>query len=282
MPVTFEKDVGDVGAGPDDVEPGEGEEPIEADPPALTTLFAQTRPYLPTRYIAGALCSGSLALSRRVWDWATAGGWKVARGRLAGLGLAGYIAAYEETHGQHWVLPVACGAWVVGALLPAKQADEADGREDDEDQDDAAAEEFDDEEPAPAPLFRIDVELVSRLARELASDPDAPNSRAVQLDHLLTHLCGLPKPVLVGILTGAGVPIREKVKYSLAGGRQQVRQGVRLADLPAVSGEDPATPGPGLQAVPAPAAPGGPVAWASEGSAGPSPAPTPAPLQEAG
>src|SRR6266550_9044588 len=115
-----------------------GEEPTE-DAPAPAGLLTQLRPYLPTRYIATALCSGSLALSRRGWDWATSGGARTARGRIAILGLGVYVAGYEETHGQKWILPVLCGAWIAGALVhsptrlpaPAESAG-ADGHQDDE------------------------------------------------------------------------------------------------------------------------------------------------------
>ena len=289
MAVTFTKPAVDVDADDDelfDAELGEGEEEDETDSPAPAGVFAQLLPYLPTRYIATVLCSGSVALSRRGLAWVTAGGWKVTRGRLGGLAVAGYVACYEETHGQLWVLPVACGAWIVGALVhsPTTAAPAAD----EEDQEDDDAEEFEGETaaastpPAAAPLpRRVDLDLVARLAHQLAGAADSANSRGVQLDHLVAHLAGVPKDALLATLKAADIPVRD-VKYRLSGGRQQVRQGVRLEHLPAVSGGAPATTAPGLHAVPAPAAPGGPAEGASAGPADPSPTPVPDPSLRAG
>lgn len=276
MAVTFTKGA-DVDPG---VEPDAGEEFEEGDSPAPAGLLAQLRPYLPTRYIGEALCSGSLALSRRGLEWATAGGWKVTRGRLGGLVVAGYVAYYEDTHGHPWVLPVACCAWLAGALAlsPTKRpADQADDQAADvEDQEDGADTEFEGEPPqdSPAPLPRraVDLDLVVCLAHELASADDSANSRAVQLDHLLTHLAGVSKDALIAALAEAGVRVNQ-VKYRLPGGRQQVRQGVRLEDLPAVPGEAPATPAPGLHAV---------AAGPAERAAAPSPTPASDPSLRAG
>jgi hypothetical protein len=236
----------------------------------------QLRPYLPTRYLATALCSGSIVLSRRVWEWVTSSGARAARGRLAGIALGVYVAGYEELHGQTWILPVVCGAWIVGALVhsptaPAAKVDE------DEDQEDGE-QLLDDEEAgesasAAAPAPPVPVALVARLAHELAAAPNAANSRAVQLDHLIAHLPGASKAALVASLTGVGVPIRE-VKYRLAGGRQQVRQGVRLKDLPTTPEEAPPAPAPGLRVLPSQAP--------AEEAAGTSPAAAPDPSLRAG
>jgi hypothetical protein len=251
-----------------------GEEGTEAAPPVL----AQLRPYLPTRYFAASLCSGSAALTRRGWEWVTASGGKTARGRLAGLGLAVYVAGYEELHGQTWILPVVCGAWVVGALVHSPAAPAPAGKVDEhQDEDDELADE-EEGDTAEAPAPPVDVDLVACLAHELATADDSANRNAVQLDHLLTHLPMVSKTQLVTALTDAGVPIKEGVKYRLGEGRQRVRQGVRLEDLPTGAGDAPPAPAAGLRAVPSPAGAEG----AAAGAATLSPPPTPDPALRAG
>lgn len=244
-------------------------------------LLGQLRPYLPDRRAAVVLCSGSVVLSRLIWSWVTAGDWRTARNRLAGGGVGVYVAWYLETHHMPFVAPVAAAAWCAAALYLSPKAD-ADGGQDDDADDEFGDELADDDEPGgapvPAPLpRRVDLGIVVRLAHELAAADDTPNSRAVQLDHLLAHLAGLPKTALAAALQDAGVPIRE-VKYRLPGGRQQVRQGVRLEDFPAGLGEALQPAPAGLHSAPAPAAAEG----AAHSLSKPSPPPLPAPLPEAG
>jgi hypothetical protein len=250
-----------------------GERAVEA-----AAVFAQLRPYLPTRYLAAALCSGSAALTRRGWEWVIASGGRTARSRLAGLSLGVYVAGYEALHGQTWILPVVCGAWVCGAwahspATPATPAGTVDEGQDDELPDEGGEDDGQEETAPPGGAPPVDVDLVICLAYELAAADDSANSRAMQLDHLLTHLPAVSKPALVAALADAGVPVRD-VKYRLAGGRQQVRQGVRLEHLPTGAGEAPPPPAAGSRTVPVPAGAGG--------AADPSPPPAPAPAPGAG
>jgi hypothetical protein len=257
-----------------------GEEATEAAP-APAGLLAQLRPYVPTRYLAEALCSGSLVLSRRGWEWVTGSGGRVARGRSAGLALGVYVAGYEELHGQSWILPVLCGAWVVGALVHSPAALAAAGSAGTDE--DGELEEFDDEQlldgdedqageiPAPPPLPPLDVHTVARLVREIA---DEGGWQGAHLDDLLTRLPGRSKNELCATLTQAGIAVTEQLKLRLPGGVQRNRQGVRLDSLPAGLGEGSSAPAAGLRVVPPPAA--------AEGAAEGSPPPTPAPSLQAG
>jgi hypothetical protein len=251
-----------------------GEEPTEATP-APAGLMAQLRPYLPTRYLATALCSGSLALSRQVWEWVNS--WQRGAGLLVGL----YVAGYEETHGQTWILPVACGAWVAGALVlsptvPAAHAEEADEDQDEELEEGDGEQLLADEDQGegitvPASLPPLDVHIVARLVREIAAEH---GWQGAHLDDLLARLPGRSKTELCATLTQAGIAVAEQLKLRLPGGVQRNRQGVRLDSLPAGLGEARPHPVPGLRAVPALAAAGD----AAEGS----PPPTPDPSLQAG
>lgn len=256
-----------------------GEEPTGAAP-APAGLLTQLRPYLPTRYIAEALCTGSLALSR--WAWGKVDSWQKGLGVLGGL----YLAGYEETHGQRWILPMVCGAWIAGALalsptrLPAQdeELEEFDDEQllDDEDQADV------DDEPVIAPVAQarphmppLEAVLVAQMVREIAADNGWVG---VHLDDLLSCLPGRSRDELIWCLQTARIEVHPGIKLRLPNGVYRNRQGVRLDALPAGLGEALATPVPGPPAGAAPAALQSPA----QGPAKPFPPPLPDPLSRAG
>jgi hypothetical protein len=242
-----------------------------------SSLPASLRPYLPGREIVVSLCSGSAALSRRIWAWITANGWRSARDRVLGLGAGVYVAAYlaqSPTPYAPFVAPVGVGAWCIAALAlsPGRVGGSAaDDEDQDHDEDELADDDEDQEEdeltPSPPPLH---VAHVARLVREIAA---AGGHQGAHLDDVLAMLPGHTKPELIAVLDGAGIEVADQLKIRLPGGRQRNRQGVRLSALPPGLGETPPPP-PVTNLSKAPAA--GPV----EAPSNPSPPPPPAALPE--
>ncbi|MGA5637104.1 hypothetical protein [Streptomyces lydicamycinicus] len=245
-----------------------------ADSPGL-------RAYLPTRQTARALCSGSAVLIGKGWAWITAEGAKEAGSRLLYSGLGLYAGAYVAHTNPQLVMPVVVVGWIGGALMfapsppppgkgrPVDLTKQAALDDLDEDQD------LDEPEP--------DLDTVARLVRRLAGT----EHQGAHLDDLLAtgELGDWDKDALKAALTEWEIPVGEKGFTLRFNGRQRVRQGVRLRDLPAGAGEAPAAAGegapPGPPPVPAQPPASTPPEGPAEAAADPSPPPAPDPLSEA-
>lgn len=245
----------------------------DADSPGL-------RAYLPTRQTARALCSGSAVLIGKGWAWITAEGPKEAGSRLLYSGIGLYAGAYLAHTNPQIVMPVAVVGWIGGALMFApsppppgkgerrvdlnKQAPVEEG-----DQDLVEDQEADEPEPDP--------ESVARLVRRLAGT----QHQGAHLDDLLAtgELGDWDKDALKAALAEWEIPVEEKGFKLTLDGRQRVRQGVRLRDLPAGVGEAPAAAGEGAPSGPPPASTRPPASTPPEspapGAADPSPPPAP-------
>lgn len=245
-----------------------------ADSPGL-------RAYLPTRQTARALCSGSAVLIGKGWTWITAEGVKEAGSRLLYSGIGLYAGAYLAHTNPQIVMPVAVVGWIGGALMfapsppPPGKARPVDLTKQtalddlDEDQD------LDEPEP--------DLDTVAGLVRRLAGT----EHQGAHLDDLLAtgELGDWDKDALKAALIEWEIPVGEKGFTLRFNGRQRVRQGVRLRDLPAGAGEAPAAAGEGAPSGPLPAPTQPPASTPPEGpaeaAADPSPPPAPGALSEA-
>nr|WSX25669.1 hypothetical protein OG690_38665 [Streptomyces tubercidicus]WSX25682.1 hypothetical protein OG690_38730 [Streptomyces tubercidicus] len=242
------------------------------------------RAYLPTRQIARALCSGSAVLIGKGWAWITAEGAKEAGSRLLYSGIGLYAAAYLAHTTPQIVMPVAVVGWIGGALMvapspppPGKARPRVDLTKQAavvEDQDQDLVEDQELEEP--------DLDIVAQLVRRLSG-----KQQGAHLDDLLAtgELGDWDKDVLKTALAEWEIPVEEKGFTLRFSGRQRVRQGVRLRDLPAGAGEAPAAAGEGAPSGP-PSAPAQPPANTppespAQAAADPSPPPSPDPLSEA-
>ncbi|QIY56607.1 hypothetical protein HEP86_21300 [Streptomyces sp. RPA4-5] len=252
-----------------------------ADSPGL-------RAYLPTRQLARALCSGSAVLIGKGWAWITAEGAKEAGSRLLYSGIGLYAGAYLAHTNPQIVMPVVVVGWIGGALMfapspppPGKAKPRVDlskqAAVQDQDQDLVEDQELDEPEPEP------DLEAVARLVRRLAGT----EHQGAHLDDLLTtgELGDWDKDALKAALAEWEIPVGEKGFTLRFGGRQRVRQGVRLRDLPASVGEAPAGAGEGAPSGP-PLAPAQPLSCTppegpARGDADLSPPPSPGALSGA-
>ncbi|ODA69532.1 hypothetical protein [Streptomyces sp. AVP053U2] len=215
-------------------------------------IAAELRPILTVTGAGTALWQGSLILVRRGWTLLGAHlhGWE----RFGALGFAGYVTVYTAGQAPHiaqFAAPVAavawCGAaWWVAPPVPRRKQ---------------PAEPVDVQEPDVALTLALDT--LSVVVRRVAGD-----RQGAHLADLLTEpeLKGWEQPDLKAAITAFGVPV-EEFKLRLAG-RQRVRDGVRLRDLP-----PPAAPS---------TAPDGDPAPAPDGPPAPAPRPDPAPTTGAG
>ncbi|MFI1161970.1 hypothetical protein [Streptomyces sioyaensis] len=244
------------------------------------------RAYLPTRQTARALCSGSAVLIGKGWAWITAEGAKEAGSRLLYSGIGLYAGAYLAHTNPQIVMPVAVVGWIGGALMfapspppPGKGRPPVDltkqAAVEDQDQDLDEDEVLDEPEP--------DLDAVVGLVRRLAGT----QHQGAHLDDLLAtgELGDWDKDELKAALAEWEIPVGEKGFKLTLDGRQRVRQGVRLRDLPAGVGEAPAAAGEGAPSgppsAPAQAPASTPPEGAAEGAADPSPPPAPGALSEA-
>ncbi|MGW7024280.1 hypothetical protein ACWGGS_33745 [Streptomyces decoyicus] len=250
-----------------------------ADSPGL-------RAYLPTRQLARALCSGSAVLIGKGWAWITAEGAKEAGSRLLYSGIGLYAGAYLAHTNPQIVMPVVVVGWIGGALMfapspppPGKAKPRVDLSKPAAVQDQDLVEDQELDEPEPEP----DLEAVARLVRRLAGT----EHQGAHLDDLLTtgELGDWDKDALKAALAEWEIPVGEKGFTLRFGGRQRVRQGVRLRDLPAGVGEAPAGAGEGAPSGPPPGARSAalqhPARGPRSGRRSPSPPPSPEALSEA-
>lgn len=176
-------------------------------------LAAELRPILVFTGAGAALWAGSCELVRRAWK-ATAG--YDTRERLIALGVAGYVIAYGCWHAPHvarFAIPGTVIAWCLAAWCVAPTAPRAEPVEQPV-------------EAAPAPGLAL-VELAAVVRRV------AKHRQGAHLADLLAEpeLAGWTQPELKATLTADfGLPV-EEFKLIL-GGRQRVRDGVRVRDLP--------------------------------------------------
>ncbi|MEU6115876.1 hypothetical protein ABZ840_15295 [Streptomyces sp. NPDC047117] len=262
-----------------------GERPIEEAGPDRARI--ELRPYLPNREAFEALFTGSTALLGRGWAWITAEDWKEALTRLGYVAGGGYVAAYLAWTHPAYGMPVAVVGWCAAAWMHAPSPPPAERPaffEEDDDQEELELDEGLEEEASPTP------ELVAALVRKLAGTEHQGAHLAQLLDNGL--LGDWDQDDLKTALASWDIPT-DKFKLYL-GGRQRVRIGVRVRDLPAGLGEAPAAAGeegpsaPALAPAPAAAQPP-PVAAASAAPMGvvaaaaePSPTPAPGPSPETG
>ncbi|BDH16225.1 hypothetical protein [Streptomyces hygroscopicus] len=246
-----------------------------ADSPGL-------RAYLPTRQLARALCSGSAVLIGKGWAWITAEGAKEAGTRLLYSGIGLYAGAYVAHTTPQIVMPVAVVGWIGGALMFAPSPPPpSKGRPPVDLTKQAAVEDQDEDQDLNEP--EPDLDEVAGLVRCLAGT----QHQGAHLDDLLAtgELGDWDKDALKAALAEWEIPVEEKGFKLTLDGRQRVRQGVRLRDLPAGAGETPAAAGEGAPSgpPPAPAQPPAntPPEGPAEGPAAPSPPPAPEALSEA-
>ncbi|MFE9407167.1 hypothetical protein ACFYNY_36250 [Streptomyces sp. NPDC006530] len=261
-------------------------------PGRIAVLRSELRPYLPTpRNLTGPMRgvgAGSLVLLSRGWTWVWAEGIQDGAMRAGGAVLAGYAAVNTAVvmAGPFlgYVVPAAVVGWCAVAkhhapAAPAEKVVEAA----DEDQDDAPVEEFGIEDGDV-----LEVDEVAALIREIAGRHD---HQGAHLDDLLAEpdFEGWEKGELkAALVEDWGLPV-ESFKL-MFGGRQRVRDGVRLRHLPAplravptAAGEGPLS---GPQSTPlsaVPEAPAGTGVGVPAGAAGgPSPSGPAPPSQGAG
>ncbi|WJY40011.1 hypothetical protein QT196_23540 [Streptomyces sp. P9-2B-2] len=228
------------------------------------------RAYLPTRQLARALCSGSAVLIGKGWAWITAEGAKEAGSRLLYSGFGLYAGAYVAHTTPQIVMPVVVVGWIGGALMfapspppPGKAKPRVDltkpAATEDQHQDLVEDQELDEPEPEP------DLESVARLVRCLAGT----QHQGAHLDDLLAtgELGDWDKDALKDALAEWEIPVEEKGFKLTLDGRQRVRQGVRLRDLPAGAGEAPAAAGEGAPSGPPSAPAQAPASTPPEGPA---------------
>lgn len=235
------------------------------------------RAYLPNRQFARALCSGSAVLIGRGWAWITAEGAKEAGARLLYTGIGAYAGVNVAHTMPQIAMPAAMIGWCGAALMlapsppppgrtarPAVNLTKAAPAAAD-----AAADEDQDQED------EVTLDEVVQAARAIAK---ANGHQGAHLDDIAAELTWT-KQELRDFLAGWGVPVSEfKLRFD---GRQRVRLGVRVGDLPAGPGEAPSTASAGAGEG-APEDPAGAAVEGLSGAAAPrSPDPAPAPSQGA-
>lgn len=212
-----------------------GEQPTPRLP---RRIAAEVRPVLAVRGAGTALWAGSRILARRAWTLLGeyTDGWE----RYAALAFAGYVTVYAAGHAPHaarFVIPAAAVAWCVAAWWAAPPVPRPPAKETSE-------------ETPP----ELTLDELAALVRRVAT-----HRQGAHLADLLEEpeLIGWTQPELKATAVDFGLPV-EEFKLILRG-RQRVRDGVRVRDLPPA---------------PAPAAPAEPPL---DPAAGPTPQPLPAP-----
>jgi hypothetical protein len=226
---------------------------------------ASLRAYLPNRRTAGALCTGSGVLVGRWWGWVTDQGVREAGARIGYTGLGGYAAAYIASDYPSIAMPAVVIGWCGAALMhhspPPRTA--AKGRRITLRKRSSAPVDAEPVEDDIEDQAAVDLDVVAALIRDVAGT----EHQGAHLDDLVAtgELGDWDKATLRSALDEWDVPVTEfKLRFN---GRQRVRMGVRLRDLPAGAGE-------GLQAAPAGAGEGAPGIPAQHPATGPVPAPS--------
>ena len=197
-------------------------------------LAAELRPILVFTGAGAALWTGSVVLAVRGWQWLgqRLGGWEE---RLGAIAVGGYLAAYGCWHAPHiarFAVPGAVLAWCLAAWCVAPAAPDA--------------------EPAEQPVEAAPELALAELAAVVRRV--ARHRQGAHLADLLTEpeLEGWTQPELKAAITvDFGLPV-EEFKLIL-GGRQRVRDGVRVRDLPLAPAPTPPVEAP--QSTPADPAP---------------------------
>ncbi|MEU7178826.1 MULTISPECIES: hypothetical protein [Streptomyces] len=293
-------------------------EPDAADSPTPIKLRAYL---LPNRRFAADLCTGSAYLLKEGGAWLVGAGIKEFGTRLGYTALGGYVALYAAHTAPQIVMPTASLGWCAAALLYSRSPtpDQEGGRakrwlrdrkgkgaeapkisltkSTDPDHEDGQGPELE------KGVVEPDLDMVVRLVRHLADrGPGQRPHQGAHLDDLIDtgELGDWDKDTLKDALTEWGIPVEEKGFKLTLDGRQRVRQGVRVGDLPHGTGEGPqhppagppsrageAAPEPLTHHPPAPPSPAPPqppaqtpAEGAVEGAANPSPRPAPAPSPE--
>lgn len=212
-------------------------EEVEEQPPTPglhRRMAAELRPILAVRGAGASLFAGSIVLVRR--GWTLLGRHLDGRERLGALAFGGYVTVYAAGHAPHiaqFAIPAAAVAWCVAAWWVAPLPGQF-----------AAEEDVPDEEAEP--LLSLDefAVVVRRVSR---------HRQGAHLADLLQEpeLVGWTQPELKAAAVAFGLPV-EEFKLIL-GGRQRVRDGVRVRDLPpAPDTAPPASTPSGTPADPAP------------------------------
>lgn len=221
-------------------------------PPLPHRIAGELRPVLAVHGAGSALWTGSLILVRR--GWALLGTHLDGLERAGAIAFSGYVtvyAAHQYPSAAEFAAPGAAIAWCVAAWCVAPPATRT--------------------TPTPSPHTHdadeqregLALDTLTAVVRRVAGD-----RQGAHLADLLTEpeLEGWEQPDLKAAIQALDVPVEEfKLRFA---GRQRVRDGVRLRDLP---------PPPALDPAPAAvlaATPGGPPA--------PAPRPDPAPTQGGG
>jgi hypothetical protein len=201
-------------------------------------IAAELRPILAVRGAGASLYAGSCILIRRGWTLLLErlDGWE----RYGALAFGGYVTVYGCMHAPHlarFAVPGAVVGWCVAAWwtapLPARPPAQQP-----------------DEEEETGPELTLD-ELAAVVRRV------AKHRQGAHLADLLNEpeLVGWTQPELKATAVDFGLPV-EEFKLILSG-RQRVRDGIRVRDLPPEPApepavEAPAAPPPGPPADPAP------------------------------
>lgn len=201
-----------------------GEQPTERAPRERLL-----RPYLPDRRTLTHLCSGSGALTRRIWDWTTADGIKPFAERLGMVGGAGYMAIYLDRHVTPFIAPGIAGAWCLAALALSRH-DHTDQDADDEQppEDDAG------DEPEETVQDR---EVVIREALLRFIEAITRDRNGIHLHELHNRLAqipsfaSLPRTKIGALLEAYQVPIVRSLTVDGVSGRTGVRRADVLALL---------------------------------------------------
>lgn len=206
-------------------------------PPGLhRRLAAELRPILAVRGAGASLYAGSRILIHRGWTLLgeRLGTWE----RLGVLGFGGYVAVYAAGHAPHlarFAVPAAVVAWCVAAwwVVPPPTSPTVEDQADEDPEQELTLDEL--------------AALVRRVAR---------HRQGAHLADLLAEpeLVGWTQPELKATATDFGLPV-EEFKLILSG-RQRVRDGIRVRDLPPEPAPEPAVEAP---AAPPPDAPADPA-----------------------
>lgn len=196
-------------------------------------IGAELRPILAVTGAGTALLAGSRILLRRGWTLLGQhlDGWE----RYGTLVFGGYIAVYAARHAPHtarFAVPAAVVAWCVAAWWVAPPP--------------AGAEPVEETDEEPEDELTLD-ELASLVRRIAAHRQGAHLADLLQTPELTSWT----QPELKATAVDLGLPVEEfKLIFS---GRQRVRDGIRLRDLPhAPAPAAPTAPPPGAPADPAP------------------------------
>lgn len=198
----------------------------------------RVRDALPDSELAAGLCRGSGELVRLGWGWLTAGDWRTAGQRAGGVALGAAVGVQLAQTYPAVVMPLVTGGWMVGALTLTRTPKHDQAVEHDQAQTevhDQAVEDDGDPLPSPTDDPGPTRDQLAALIRRVAGQQQG----AHHADLLATgELGGWGREDLRAALTEWGIPEGE-FKIRDAGGRQRVRVGVRVRDLPTPTGETP-------------------------------------------